>query len=192
VLRECVLSSQSATAVVAKEQSRVELDRCKVRNARKSGVLIEHAQGVLTGCELANNGYSGLQVAGGRGPGQTTAENCEFVRNGINGVEVGGSSEPVLRKCKVVGSRECGVLAFKSGAVRVEDCEVLESANAGIGVAGGGRAVVLRTTVRGSGAFAVHVHEGSAQVEHSDLTGNRKGAWSVNAGCTVQSTDNRE
>jgi hypothetical protein len=123
-------------------------------------------------------------VAGGGGTdsfvvdvlrGELVLEDCDISSETISCVAAHGpEAAPHIKRCRIHDSPDSGLYFFDGAAATVEDCEVYGSANVGVAVTGGARAVVRRSKVYdGAHAGVVVWQDATALLEECDVYGNR-------------------
>jgi F-box protein 11 len=85
--------------------------RCKVRNGREVGVLVDDGgRGAFEDCDVVNNQFQGVLVTGG----ETQLQRCRVQRN-MYGVWVEGGGAATVEGCTLTLNRE-GAWRVKAGA----------------------------------------------------------------------------
>jgi len=112
--------------------------------------------------------------------GRGVLEDNEISSWAAAGVAVAGGGDPLLRRNRIHGGGQCGVLVYERGKGTFEDNELVGNAGAGLLVRTGGEPVVRRNKINYNSAFGILIWESSGGVyETNDLTGNEPGPWHV-------------
>jgi hypothetical protein len=117
-LVECDITSDTLACVVIHGHSACpEINRCRLHDAKGSGLLIEmKAQGTIENCEIFGNGYPNISIR--------------------------DYAHPAIRKCKICGGKSHGILIWKNGMGTIEDCDISGNAYDGVKAKDGGRPIV--------------------------------------------------
>jgi F-box protein 11 len=120
-------------------------------------------------------------------------EDCDIFGNTLAGVEVRKAANPTFRRCVIHNGQASGVLITQDGHGQLEACEITDNAQAGIEIKQRGYPLVRDCKINRNGGHGIWVYEkGAGQIEHCDLTGNNRGPWSIDMGCSLVRTENRE
>jgi F-box protein 11 len=131
--------------------------------------------------------------------GGLVLEDCDVSSETLSCVAVHGpEAAPLIRRCLIHDSSDSGLYFFDGAAGTVEDCEVSRSANVGVAITGGARAVVRRSKVYGGAHAGVVVWEGGdGLLEECEVYGNRladlgvsQGARLTARGCRIHGGEN--
>jgi serine/threonine protein kinase len=210
----CDIYGNTLAGVEVKQGGEPTLRKCTVRDGKSSGVHVHtQGRGVLEGCELFGNALSAVEIKQGGAPvvrgckihdgkqngvfvwaeGRGVFENCDVAGNALAGVEVKQGGDPLLRRCTIRDGKQDGVFAWENGRGTFDDCHIYGNALNGVESKQGAHPVLRRCKVNRNQWRAIYVHEqGTATVEGCDLGNNQRGAWSVEAGCYVRRSGNRE
>ncbi|HEX8500910.1 MAG TPA: right-handed parallel beta-helix repeat-containing protein [Pyrinomonadaceae bacterium] len=107
--------------------------------------------------------------------GELVLEDCDISSDTISCVGVHGpEAAPHIKKCRIHDGADSGLYFFDGASGTVEDCEVSGSANVGVAITGGARAVVRRSRVYGGAHAGVVVWQGAeGLLEECEVYGNR-------------------
>lgn len=99
---------------------------------------------------------------------------CVFRDGPLAGLEIRGElSEPVIRRCRVTGNGESGIVVLKNAGGVIESCEVSHNGLHGIAVAEGAQPDLINNTVVDNAEAGIWVRDGvSPNVERNVVVGN--------------------
>lgn len=119
--------------------------------------------------------------------GELVLEDCDISSETISCVAAHGpEAAPHLKRCRIHDSPDSGLYFFDGAAATIEDCEIYRSANVGVGVTGGARAVVRRSKVYGGAHAGVVVWQNAtALLEECDVYDNRLANLGVSEGAKL-------
>lgn len=167
-------------------------------------------RGVGASCLKSNSEaarVAGLTLQGATGAffavdvlrGELVLEDCDISSETISCVAAHGSEAVLhIKGCRVHDSADSGLYLFDGAAATIEDSEVYHSANVGLAVTGGARAVVRRSRIHGGAHAGVVVwQDGDAFLEECDVHDNHLANFGVSEGakltaraCRIHEGDN--
>jgi F-box protein 11 len=106
--------------------------------------------------------------------GKLILEDCDITSNSLSGIAVAGpTAGPIIRRCKVHGSKTAGVLFYGKGQGVLEECEIFENTLAGVEIRQGSTPILRNCTIRDGKQCGILVHEsGLGSIEDCDISGN--------------------
>ncbi|POM26055.1 Stage V sporulation protein K [Actinomadura rubteroloni] len=119
---------------------------CEVRGTATHGIVVEDAQGTVTGGSVTGAGEMGLRAVGGA---TFTATGTAFKDNGVYGVAVEDDADVTLHGCSVVGNTDRGVVVAPSAKFRGTD--LVSHGNGGPDRIGGEHVKTSTATVPATG-----------------------------------------
>jgi SpoVK/Ycf46/Vps4 family AAA+-type ATPase len=191
LLEDCAITGAGAQGIALVAGAAPELRRVEVRDAAGYGVhVLDASAGTFTDCVVAGAGDAGvlvsggastsfeeLRVEGGAGAGVSVSESATPTFDELrvahpagNGVEVWSGAHPRVRRATVSSAGEDGVLVTEQGRGLFEDVTVTDAAGAGLRVSEGGRPELRGCAFIRSGAVALHVAGGDADLEEGEIS----------------------
>jgi hypothetical protein len=106
---------------------------------------------------------------------------------------ISADGNPLVRRCQIHDGKKFGVSVQNKGQGKILDCAIFGNAAAGVTINEGGDPVLRQCHINRNGAEGVRAHPRAlGTVEFCDLTGNAAGAWSLQGGCRLQRSGNKE
>ena len=191
LLEDCAVTGAGAQGIALVEGAAPDLQRLEVRESGGYGVhVLDSSTGTFTECVVASSGdtavvvsgastssFEGLRVEGGGGPGVSVSESAtptfdelRVDRTAGSGLEVRSGAHPRIRRAVVSSPGEDGIVVTEQGRGLFEDVTVTDAAGAGVHVSQGGRPELRGCAFTRSGAAAVHVTGGEADLEEGDIS----------------------
>jgi F-box protein 11 len=188
-----IYSSKEGGGVFVNEQGQGTITDCKIYQNKLSGVEIgKYANPKVSGCEI----YSGKEGSGVfvYEHGQGKISDCKIYENKFSGIEIREYGNPEIRGCEIYGSTEgSGIFVNLQGQGIISDCKIYKNKLTGIEICDGSELTIKNCQINQNGYEAIYVHtDGSATVTNCDLTANSEGAWDIEDGCEVRSSENIE
>ncbi|WUH90758.1 right-handed parallel beta-helix repeat-containing protein [Streptomyces sp. NBC_00433] len=179
-VRRTTVEQVTGCGVVMAGESLGTFDDCTVRNTGEAAVVVHTpARPVLRGCRLHGTKAQGLRVCDAPGAAAAAAAPA----SAADGAAAAAGREETrvrLEKCEIFDTAEDGVLVSGGGEVWLRDCHIRETGGAGVIAAGSSRVELEQSRVvdpRGTGLAAVD----SAQLHVRGGTVARTGANGVHA-----------
>jgi hypothetical protein len=158
VAEQCEIFDTAEAAADLAEDSSTVFRNCTVRNAKKTGILIEkHAEAQLSGCNLFGCGSSALATVS---DGPVTVEHCRLHDNKGNGALIAENARAALWDCDIENNALSGVYARGNEQAVIEDCR-FRGATAAVTLVKNGKVMVYHCTVAGAAGEAWTVETGS-------------------------------
>jgi nitrous oxidase accessory protein NosD len=189
-IRRCLVRGASGAGLaVSGKGSEPLVEECQFVNAAGCGVFAHESAPVLKRCTVQGNGKGGLLwTASSKG----LIEDCNIAGNAPLGVHILQESNPTVRECRILSNQGHGVQIESSKGI-IEDCTIGQNAGAGVLIAPFSQPVIRRCKIQGNQQTGVWGWpEGRGSVEKCTLTGNRGGAWQIDAGNLTQRRGNKE
>ena len=125
--------------------------------------------------------------------GELVLEDCDISSETISCVAAHGpEAAPLIKGCMIHDSADSGLYFFDGAEATVEDCEVSRSANVGVAITGGARAVIRRSRVYGGAHAGVVVWQrGTGLLEGCEVYGNRLANLGVSEGAKLTARECR-
>jgi Right handed beta helix region/TIR domain len=129
-----------------------------------------------------------LRQAGGKGEwfgvditqGRLELEGCDITSQSLSCVSIRNGADPRLRRNRLHGSKQGGVIVSDNGLGTLEDNDITANSLQGVTVRTGGNPTLRRTRINHNNRRAVWVHDGGRGViEDNDLTSNKQGPWDI-------------
>ncbi|WP_320775873.1 right-handed parallel beta-helix repeat-containing protein [Streptomyces sp. CRN 30] len=125
------------------DRGQAELERCEVRGAAWTAVLVRDTGSVaVRECRVSNPEGAGIVDLS---PRPSTVADCALSDFGSSGVVLGEDAVTTVRGCRVDDARGNGILANGRAGGTVEDCVVSRTVKPGIAVEGDATTGVRRT-----------------------------------------------
>lgn len=144
------------------------VEDCSVNGTGDAGIsVVEGALPQVRGCRIESKEGSGLSVEGAGG----VFERCVILGTSQAAVVISKGGTPTLVGCQLSRSRSYGVEAGnKATVVTLRDCEILDTELAGVHLSRHAKAVLIDTTVRGTGGDGVWLDGRDAIAELTGCT----------------------
>lgn len=143
-------------------------------------------QGLTLRCRagLKNKKYYAVGIP----RGQLTLQDCDITSDSLACVAIHGSTAtPVVRSCTIHDGKAGGVYVYENGQGRIEDCNIVGNALAGVQIETGGNPVVCKCTIHDGKAGGVFVNEnGQGTIEDCDIWGNARAGVEIKMGGNPQ------
>ncbi len=105
---------------------------------------------------------------------------------------LGEGTAPTVRRCRIHGGRDAGILVWRGAAGRYEDNDIFGNELAGIAVTAGGDPVAVGNRIHDNGGPGIDVFQGGrGRFERNEIFGNAQSGVSVKEGGDPALTENR-
>lgn len=201
-LAGCDISSRSSACVAIRDGAAPWVHHNHIHGGASGGVFVyDGGFGRLEDNDITGNTLSGVEITSGGDPtlrtnrirgnqagvyvrnnGAGTIEENDITGNALSGVEITGGANPVLRGNRIHQNKQNGILVRDAGTGTIEDNDIVDNTMCGVAIKVGGRPTIRGNRINRNAHEAVWVLQGGGgTVEDNDLTGNKKGAWDVEA-----------
>ncbi|MDM8562101.1 right-handed parallel beta-helix repeat-containing protein, partial [Candidatus Marithioploca araucensis] len=221
-IENCDIFGNAFSGIQIREGSNPVIQHCQIHDNQGGIFVNENGKGRIENCEIFGNAKAGITISEGGNPviqhcqihdnqggifvnenGTGQIESCEIFGNADVGMEIKTGSNPLVKNCQIHDNKnknrfrqevkEGGVVVWKNGKGRIENCNIFGNTDAGIAITEGGNPVIQKCTIKQNGYEAVWVYDGGAgTIENCDLRDNAKGAWDIESGCQVRRSGNKE
>lgn len=169
----------SADDAVYVDQGNLTVENCIIESENGPGINLsqdgsqENAKAIIRHCVIRNCVSSGITILHSSGV-KTVIEDCTFENNRRH-IDLGGGKEHEIRRCRMTGAREDGVLFNRSGLM--EFCVIGGSGENGIHTFRQCSPVIRECRISGSKKYGIQVsrNSGKIQIEECHIHDNQKG-----------------
>ena len=148
----------------------------------KDVILFKASMGRIANVTLRQTGrgrWFGVDIAQGR----LELEGCDITSQSLACVAIHGGADPRLRRNRIHGGKECGVLVFENGQGTLEDNDIFNNALAGVQSESGGNPTARRNRIHGGKEAGIYVvDDGQGTFEDNDIFGNVLSGVSIRSG----------
>lgn len=139
--------------LLAKEQSRVQLEQVTISDGTMPGVaLFGEAKATLTGCKLLSNRTHGIEL---HGQAEGTLTRCEFGQNGQSGIAGFDKAMINASQCRVDANGEWGVVLTDDARAQLMGCTLRKARFANVDVSSNASLTIGDTEILDSQRFGL-------------------------------------
>jgi hypothetical protein len=214
-LNECDISRHAQAGVMIRNGGNPTIQHCSIHHGEQVGIYVDaKGLGTLENCDIAHNVRAGIEIRRGGAPtvrhcsiheqtqgygvflhegGEGLIEECDIAQNARAGIAVAQQSNPLVRQCTIHHERQRGVLFSEQAQGTLEHSTLYQNGRVGVEIRQQSRPAIRQCSIKQHPLVAIWVHQqGGASVEQCDLRENKRGAWYIEDGCTVDRNDNQE
>ena len=182
VLRQCKLRDGQAGGVVARERGSVTLDDCDVVGHKFAQVAAEDGGTLsLLKCRIGDGASHGISVS----KSVADLDGCTVTANGGEGVCTLDTSRTVLRNCKIVANKKCGLYFGNQSSGLAEACEIRDSGTGNVVALTGACPVITGCTITGGETGIVVESKATGEFLDCDISGHETGVFVFGRGNPV-------